>query len=78
MSRAERSDRCPYTWRSSLAILSFCAAISAMSSEAFARATASSAATSWLLVRSAMSAAFRAATSSGRASEAGSMKRRES
>jgi len=37
ISRAERSDRCPQTWRSSLAIRSFCAAISAMSSEAFAR-----------------------------------------
>ena len=48
---------------------SFCAAISARSSDAFARATASSAATSRPLSRSAKSAAFSAATSSGRARE---------
>ena len=45
--------------------------------EVFARATARFAATSNRLARSAISAAFRAATSSGRASEAGSMKPRE-
>ena len=67
----------PNIWRSSLAIRSFCAAISAMSSEAFARATASSAATSRRRARSAISAALSAATSSGRASEAGSMRRSE-
>jgi hypothetical protein len=54
-------------FRSAAQIRSFCCAISALSSDAFAWATASSAAISRPLARSAASAAFKAATSSGSA-----------
>ena len=61
-------------WRSAI----FCWAISALSSDAFAWATASSAAISSAFARSVANASFRAAMSSGRASRAVSMQTRES
>src|SRR5262249_3215787 len=65
-------------WRSSLAIRSFCWAISALSSDAFARATASAAAISSAFVRSIANASLRAATSSRIAWRSASMRRSES
>jgi hypothetical protein len=57
---------------------SFCAAISALSSAAFAFATANDASAFSPFSRSATSAAFRAVTSSGSASKTGAMETRES